>query len=544
MPSLIKNWKVLLWILFIIGSFAAIGFRPGAEGSIIVGKSTDSPVPLANGDILYFINSERPDADTLNRFYEGLVTINSNKGEKIFAVNGTLGITTRPVPNSNLRFGLDIEGGVRTILTLNDSDNLTAEQTLSTLQTRINLYGLREANMRIIRESGATLIEISIAGGTVEEISQLLERQGNFEAKIPLLLPTDDDRSQVELDAVYLIDVLNNSISAQNQKINLGDSFTLGTTKLKLNAIERTRLNLTALVFDSSDISFVYFDPQRSGIQPQDNGFEWSFQVRLSSAGAERFSQVTKNLQPVFGTGGGYLSQPLELYLDNEFIDALSIASDLRGRVVNEPSVSGFSADQKTAADSMRRLQTILRSGALPTKVEIAQKESISPKLGSGFIGNIVFALVAALAAVSVVITLRYRKPKIIIPTLITAFSEVLILFGASVAIGWTIDLASVAAILAIVGTGIDAQIVIIDHTIHGGEAELSLAERIKRAIFIIFGSGGTVIGAMVPLLGLGLGVLRGFAITTIVGVLIGIFITRPAFSEIMKRIATPKHQI
>ena len=41
----------------------------------------------------------------------------------------------------------------------------------------------------------------------------------------------------------------------------------------------------------------------------------------------------------------------------------------------------------------------------------------------------------------------------------------------------------------------------------------------------------------MLPLTVLGLGVLRGFAITTILGVLIGIFITRPAFGEIIKKI-------
>ena len=35
----------------------------------------------------------------------------------------------------------------------------------------------------------------------------------------------------------------------------------------------------------------------------------------------------------------------------------------------------------------------------------------------------------------------------------------------------------------------------------------------------------------------LGLGLLRGFAIVTIVGVLIGIFVTRPAFGEVVKKI-------
>jgi preprotein translocase subunit SecD len=138
-------------------------------------------------------------------------------------------------------------------------------------------------------------------------------------------------------------------------------------------------------------------------------------------------------------------------------------------------------------------------------------------------------------------VTLRYRKLKIIVPMIITSMSEVLILFGASVAIGWTIDLASVAGILAIVGTGVDAQIILIDQTLRGGSEQLTMKERIKRALFMIFGAGGTAIGAMLPLMILGFGLLRGFALTTIVGVILGIFIIRPAFGEIIKLIMQGK---
>jgi preprotein translocase subunit SecD len=34
-----------------------------------------------------------------------------------------------------------------------------------------------------------------------------------------------------------------------------------------------------------------------------------------------------------------------------------------------------------------------------------------------------------------------------------------------------------------------------------------------------------------------GAGLLKGFAITTIIGISVGVFITRPAFSEIVKKI-------
>ena len=54
-------------------------------------------------------------------------------------------------------------------------------------------------------------------------------------------------------------------------------------------------------------------------------------------------------------------------------------------------------------------------------------------------------------------------------------------------------------------------------------------------AFFIVFGSYWTLVFAMAPLLLMGAGLLRGFALTTIVGVTIGVFITRPAFAAVME---------
>jgi preprotein translocase subunit SecD len=105
------------------------------------------------------------------------------------------------------------------------------------------------------------------------------------------------------------------------------------------------------------------------------------------------------------------------------------------------------------------------------------------------------------------------------------------------VLIGWTIDLAAIAGIIATIGTGIDSQIIILDETLTGESRNLSLREKIKKAFFIVFGAGGTIIAAMFPLMILGFGLLRGFAITTIIGVLAGILIARPAYGAIVEKL-------
>ena len=63
-----------------------------------------------------------------------------------------------------------------------------------------------------------------------------------------------------------------------------------------------------------------------------------------------------------------------------------------------------------------------------------------------------------------------------------------------------------------------------------------TLKERFKRAFFIIFGSAGTMIAAMLPLIASPFSLLKGFAIVTIIGVLVGVLVARPAFSVIVEK--------
>ncbi|MBI4020343.1 MAG: hypothetical protein HY367_03340 [Candidatus Aenigmarchaeota archaeon] len=105
----------------------------------------------------------------------------------------------------------------------------------------------------------------------------------------------------------------------------------------------------------------------------------------------------------------------------------------------------------------------------------------------------------------------------------------------------WVIDLSAIGGIVAAIGTGIDDQIVIADEALHGRKEDTvskkGVLYKIKSAFFIVFGSAATLIAAMIPLVSLGTGLVRGFAITTIVGVLVGVLITRPAYAKIVENV-------
>ena len=106
---------------------------------------------------------------------------------------------------------------------------------------------------------------------------------------------------------------------------------------------------------------------------------------------------------------------------------------------------------------------------------------------------------------------------------------------GIASLIEWNLDLPSIAGILATIGTGIDQQIIILDEARR--EMFLSLKQRLKRAFGIILGAYFTAVVSLLPLLWVGAGLLKGFAVTTIIGITTGVLITRPAFTDMIKRI-------
>lgn len=407
-----------------------------------------------------------------------------------------IGITVFNRPTNNIRKGLDLEGGTRVLLEPErevSSDEL--ELVMSNIKERLNVYGVSDVIVRDTKDfSGNTYISVEIAGVNKDEVRELLAKQGKFEAKVG------------------------------NATVFLGG-------------------NDIAYVCRTSDCSGI--DPNRGCGQGAEG--EWfcsfRFQITLTPDAAARQADATRNLEvQVNPDGSSYLSKNLTLYLDNKLVDQLRIASDLRGSAVTDISISGggnglseSEAAQNTLAN-MKRLQTVLISGSLPVKLDIVKTDAISPALGQTFVKNVFLIGILSIISVALVVFIRYREWKISASMILTMISEVIILLGVASLIGWRLDLAAIAGIIIAVGTGVDDQIVIASETIHKKKEMLSWADKLKRAFFIIMAAYFTTVVAMIPLWFAGAGLLKGFALTTILGVSIGVFITRPAFAAIVER--------
>ncbi len=267
-------------------------------------------------------------------------------------------------------------------------------------------------------------------------------------------------------------------------------------------------------------------------------GNNWEVPFTVSVGGAEKFAQVA------LGKAGA----PVDMYLDDELVSSPELGEGLATGVPStDVVVTGTADSPENAEEEAKNIQTVLQSGALPVSVEIVGISSVSAELGEQFKNGALIAGILALFVVSLIIFLRYRNPILVVPIIFTSIAELILILGTASVINWNIDLAAIAGILAAIGTGVDDQIIITDEVLKGDKkskrSRTSLRVKIKGAFFIVFAAAATLIAAMLPLAYVGfargytgIGILSGFAVTTILGVLIGIFITRPVYAKFVEK--------
>ncbi len=230
--------------------------------------------------------------------------------------------------------------------------------------------------------------------------------------------------------------------------------------------------------------------------------------------------------------------------VDGEPVDAHSMGDRLGqsmadGTFASDPTFRMIVPTQQDA----NTLSVNLNAGALRAPLDFSQEQtfSLSPALADQFkIYSLLIGILSVLT-VSGMVYLRYRDPRVALPMIVTAMSEVVILLGFAALIRMPLDLSHVAGFIAVVGTGVDDLIIIADQVMDEGEVNSKrvFESRFRKAFWIIGAAAATTIIAMSPLAVLSLGDLRGFAIITILGVLVGVLITRPAYGDILEYLLT-----
>jgi len=293
----------------------------------------------------------------------------------------------------------------------------------------------------------------------------------------------------------------------------------------------------SVLAFTAKDVARVDHYYYVSSVQG------WAVPLTLRRDAAERMRQLAISIGAASEDEEERKKHPLGMFFNGVEVYNASFAKDLadsirQTTVVSFLAITGGPRENEEARRRAEELYINLQA-SFHTKLRTVGEGEIPPVLGRNFGRQVAAAAAAAILAVSVVVFLRYRKPKLVLAIITISLSEVLIILGFAVMIGWYLDISSVAGLIAVIGTGVDHQIVITDEALYQGEGKrrLVISTRISRAFFVIFTAAATTIIAMSPLAYVGLGRLRGFAIVTIVGVLAGVLVTRPAYGRIVRRI-------
>ncbi|MBW6470414.1 MAG: preprotein translocase subunit SecD [Methanosarcinaceae archaeon] len=293
----------------------------------------------------------------------------------------------------------------------------------------------------------------------------------------------------------------------------------------------------------NDSVHVLYGDDIESVGVPGFHDGQWNTPFRLTKTGALAFQRVAIET----GASDNPEAHWLDMYLDENVVYSAPLSPSAAARIKEIPiyaweSSTGGDEESKIQAE---QLQIHLRAGALPVNVELVGSGHVDAGLGKQFKTQSVIAGLLSLLAVAFVVFRRYHQKEILIPMVATSVSEVFMILGFAGAVGWQLDLASIAGIIAVIGTGIDHLVIITDEVLYEGKLPSTkiYLERITKAFAIIFAAAATTTIAMSPLVVMGFGALKGFAITTIVGVMIGVLVARPVYGIVIKELLQKSEQ-
>jgi len=499
---LAKDWRI--WLLAVVLVFALVGLAPlgGAEGMTALSFGLE-----LEGGTLVQISPVGTTVDAADFGADNLTTVERNvEGNVDVPVQVFAGSSLGAQQQAQQTAQVEFRGEVR-------QDEAVAAVEDAGYAVEDSRDGVTTDTLNDLRDSVQLRLEDRLgtgAGLSVSVQSNLLTGEDFIVVEVPGERSQDGRvvdiiRTQGEFDIRVVTDPGNDT----QEQIVTGDSIDRGSVSQPLEDQDNPQ----------SDLFRVSFELDEDGSE--------AFRQAMIDSGA---TQTPEDHPPV-------------MYFNDEEVFRGPLNPNL-ARSIDDGTWGGGGLSVTGLNQSEAQVVSVsLRSGALATPVEVVSSTTISARQGDRFKQfSLVIALLAVIA-VGAVIYFRYRDLRIAVPTVVAGVAEVVALLGFSAVFNFNVDLAYVAGLIAVIGTGVDDLIIIADEVQERGGVDSAdvYRKRLKRAFIIIGMAATTTIGAMLPLAYLGLGRISGFAIVTIVGVLIGVLVTRPAYGSVLRELITEK---
>ncbi len=368
---------------------------------------------------------------------------------------------------------------------------LTVEHSLETIRNRVDQFGVAEPE---IVQEGENRILIQLPGiKDPERAKNLIGKTALLEFKI-----VDEENS---LDEALRGNVPEGSIIAYGGR---EDKATGQRGQVPYLLKNKTLLTGASLETAKVQISDRFGDPNVS--------------LKFNSQGAQDFDRITNE----------NIRKKLAIVLDGVVHSAPVIEERISG---GQAVIRG-----NFTMEEARDLAIVLRAGALPAPVNILEERTVGPSLGSDSIQHGIIATIIGSLLVIFFMVIYYRLSGAVAD--LALIINIFLILGTLAALRATLTLPGIAGFVLTIGVAVDANILIFERIreeLRTGKAiRLALDTGYNRAFLTIIDTHITGIVSATFLIIFGTGPIKGFAVTTIIGLLASlftaIFVTRVIF--------------
>ena len=431
-----------------------------------------------------------------------------------------------------LQLGLDLRGGSQLTVEVRPAGEITVvgdqelEAVKAVLDRRVNGLGVAESTLQTV---GGNQLVLQLPGeqdptaaARILGDTALLE----FRAQVPdteakfrnlrqlqsqgsaILQLRENQRNRGETPETLDLSALAEPLSEVGVTLPPGD----GDAQLK-QLLERVDAELLTLL---EPASLTGQQLVSAGRQPlQNNPNSWEVTLNFDAEGAESFADLT---QSIAGT-----DRLLAITLDNRLISAASVGPQFKSAGISggAATISG-----NFSAETARELEVKLRGGSLPLPVDVIEVRTIGPTLGAENIRRSLQAALSGLALVAVFMVIAYRLPGVVAVAALSLYA----LFNLSVyaLLPVTLTLPGIAGFILSIGMAVDANVLIFerikDELRRGNTLIRSIDTGFSEAFSSILDGHLTTLISCAALFLLGTGLVKGFAATLGIGVLLSLF--------------------
>jgi len=381
----------------------------------------------------------------------------------------------------DLKYGLDLAGGSSLIFNIDTSKvskedlNSALESLKINIERRINLFGVSETNVQIVKQQDNYRLKIDLPG--IEDVSQAIDLIGTT-AQLSF-------KGEVDLAPEATATATYKDIFAKETGIN------------------------------GSHLS-------RSSVQINPNNSEPEVALQFNEEGTKLFAQASKD----------FLNKRIAILVDDYPITAPVVQSVITdGKAV----ISG-SFDTKSA----KELSVQLNAGALPLSIELIQQSQIGATLGKDSVNKGILAGAVGLILVSLFMIANYGKLGIIADIGLIIYGLITLTLYRLIPI--TLTFPGIVGFILSIGMAVDSNILIFERmreeVRRGRDWNMAMETGFGRAWDSIKDANAcTIITGLIlfnpfnwSFLNTS-GMVRGFAVTLILGIIVsiftGVFVTR-----------------